>query len=249
MKQLILALLLFIASPMYAAIAHDADSHTDGGTSATFNWSHTCTGSNLVLMVFVGIIDTGLHPTVSGITYNGVALTHVVASNNYGTSSNYADYWYIKNPTTGANSIAVTLSSAPNIQVFGGGISLTGVDQTNPIDAFNTSNSAGGNCPGACPSVTVTTVANNAFIVDGVIDNGPDQANYTKGASQTVSWNFNNAGVTRSAQGSYTTAAVTPAGATAMTWTGSTGSAWAQVGVSLKPASAGGGNTMPPAVY
>jgi hypothetical protein len=117
------------------AVAFDACSQglTSGG-SVTF--SHTCTGSDRVLYVFIGIDGvSNFNPTV---TYNSVSLTQLTEV----TTNRYCVVLRLVNPSSGTNDVVVsTLPGGVNQAVFA--ISFTGVDQVTPEDATVTSNSAG----------------------------------------------------------------------------------------------------------
>lgn len=77
-----------------AAVAAQTDS-----TDPT--WSHTCTGSNGLLVV------TGdAAADYTSITYNSVALTKAVTVTSALTTR--IQIWYLLNPSTGANTIVVT---------------------------------------------------------------------------------------------------------------------------------------------
>lgn len=87
----------------------------------TVSYSHTVTGSNTLLVVWVGIWqDVGGTGTVSSIDYNGTALTSAIAS--FRSSNMAGEMWYLVNPTTGANTLSVTVTGATDgIRVASGG--------------------------------------------------------------------------------------------------------------------------------
>jgi hypothetical protein len=202
--------------------------------NSTWNWSHTCAGSNLILVVGIGIVDTNGTPAlVSTITYG--AQNFVKIRRDANGNANFSELWYLIAPLTGANTITVQLSAVPAQSAGGGSISLTGVAQSNPIDAQNTANGVGTSASG-----TVTTVTNNAWIIDVVNDNANDMATATAGGSQLKRYAISESGASRSTFGS-TRGAVTPTGATTMTWTGITAGQWGQSLVAVKPVGAGGG--------
>lgn len=157
------------------AVVHDASSNgqiVDSGTSLTF--SHTCSGSNRYLTVWITKSAT---QSITGVTYNGTAMTSVANTENvYG----------LINPTSGAHNIVVSftpgLSSGKSVDALGE--SFTGVNQTTAIDI------SGGTGGGANPSVSVTTTKNNRFLVacmkspNSITGNGAGQTqvtNYTAG--------------------------------------------------------------------
>jgi hypothetical protein len=145
-----------------AAIAFDAVSNSGGLTNtSSFSWSHTSTGSDLVLTVGVSTRENTSGSTngkVTGVTYNSVAMTEGQTDLRDTASSNriYTQLWYLAGPATGENTVSVTLTATTD-EAKAGAMSFTGVDQTTPKDASN-----GTNGSGTTPSIAVTTVADNA---------------------------------------------------------------------------------------
>lgn len=202
------------------AIAHDTD--TNSGVQSnptTYNWSHTVTGSNPAIAVGFAIRPSGADATC---TYNSVALTDARAADTNG--NRVCKLQYQINPSTGANSIAATLTGSPT-NSDGHAVSLSGVSG---IDANNGANNAGS----TTPSVAVTTVADNCFIID-ILCTGLDDGVAAQGASQTLASKLTNTGAHTGAQ-SYTTAAQTPAGSKTMSWT-VTNSNWCISAASFSP--------------
>jgi len=142
------------------ALALDVTSnsgHLANVSSATF--SHTATGSNLILVVLVAPGDPTLGDrTVSSVTYNGVSLTHIAADSDRGYERTEA--WYLINPPTGAHNVVVTMGgSCENLDVYS--ITLTGAKQTGQPDASHSRASSS-----ASPVTdSVTTVADNSYVV------------------------------------------------------------------------------------
>lgn len=142
--------------------AVDAGLFDNGGTLTSFTLAHTCTGSNLTLVVPVQIV----HGTaVTGMTYNGVSMT--LSSSNTGGAAGYFDtYIYtLINPATGANNIVFTIPSAigGSGQVMFQGQSYTGTNQS-AIDSAASRIATPGSSPFA---VTTTVVASNCWLVGG----------------------------------------------------------------------------------
>lgn len=111
------------------AVAHDADSTANSGAVqvASLTWSHTTTGANTLLVV--GLTYDNSSTTMS-ITHAGNAPTgfsDVVDAN----ATTHTRFWWWVAPTTGAQNIIATPSAS--CDMFGGGATFTGVDQTNPI--------------------------------------------------------------------------------------------------------------------
>ena len=111
-----------------STVTFDAES-SGQGTSTTVTISHTCTGSDLCLIVGVSV-DNAV-PT--GVTYNSVAMTKI---DDQDASAGNASLWQLVGPATGANDIVVTVASSD--EIVAGGQSFTNVHQTVPISDFVT---------------------------------------------------------------------------------------------------------------
>lgn len=207
------------------ALAIDATSKDtnfgEGVTSRTM--AHTCTGTNLFLVSF-GSVNSG-SDIVSGVTYNGVAMTRSVRQlNNSGTFTMYA--YYLIAPATGANNIVWSLSSG-DIAVCG--ISLTGANQSAQPDVSGGSNSGGSS--GTSYTNTLTTVADNSWhlaamrqTVGGGITAGSGTAVRVDGVGGASFSVFEDDG-----------GAVTPAGSNTLTGTGTDTDTWFTAGISVAP--------------
>lgn len=202
------------------AIAFDATYNSGSvGASSGASWSHTCTGSDLVLYAAVNVVGDA----VSTIKYNGVNMTLI--NDNTNGSNQISDY-YLVNPATGTHTLALTFSGT-GIGIQAGSISLTGVDQASPLDSNNKSTGTS-----TTPSLTITTVADNCWVLDGVGHYNIISNSFTSDSSQTERWNIaaiNGDG----AGGSF--GPVTPAGAKVVSWGHDTSIFWAMVGASFKP--------------
>jgi hypothetical protein len=109
------------------AIAYDNSTAGGKSTGTSQTFAHTCTGDNLVIIV--GILTVG-SDTVSGVTYNGVAMTRVDAQAGGGECG----YLYIlANPATGANNVVISTSSS--VDIYGFAASYTGCAQGGQPDA------------------------------------------------------------------------------------------------------------------
>jgi hypothetical protein len=210
-------------------IAFDARS-TATANAISFSWNHNVAGTNRILLVGVSIRNAGSQ-TVNGITYATQPLTLIRAQSN-GTSIR-SELWYLLDPPTGTAAVVVNFSASA--RAAGGAISLTGVDQTTPIEA---NNAATGNSAVTLPSVNVTTVTNNAWVVDAL--GHRLNPTVTVGAGQTSRWrNTTGGGPINGAGGAGSTEGPTsPAGNVTMNWglTGSVG--WAIVAAAVRPSQA-----------
>ncbi len=114
------------------AIARDTSTSASGApTSSPGTWSHTCTGSNLIL--FVGVESTGASDNVTGATYNGVAMTLVQKQARLDGREVYL--FVLVNPATGSNTVSVSWTGTDGH--FLSAISYTGAAQNNQIPLPN----------------------------------------------------------------------------------------------------------------
>lgn len=205
------------------AISHDA---TSSASSTTYGaevkaFSHTCTGASVLVVTAHIWCDTG-SGSVTGITYNGVAMS--IAGTSQLNGDMYSVCYYLFNPASGANNISVTFTGN-GIHKIIEAVSLIGTVTTG-TDATAGDNTDGGT---TC-DVSITTVADNAWIVAGM-------THYTTATVAPVSgFTERNETATANILGAIGTRAVTPAGATTVgwTWTGSADSSI--VAVSFAPA-------------
>lgn len=124
----------------------------------TYNWNHTCTGTDRFLAVDVSFLSVA-GTTVTGITYNSVALTLIGQQASVSGACRVSS-WGLVNPTSGTNSIVVTLSAATTSA--GTAVSYNRVHQTTPTEAFNGAQAT--NVGAADATVTITTVADLSWV-------------------------------------------------------------------------------------
>lgn len=188
------------------AVAFDAvgpSSAGQTGTGTSVSWSHTCTGSNRILIVgaAVGCLSDAITTTA---TYNGVSMTSVgsrVLTNNQ-VNSGYVQMWSLIAPATGANTVQITASAS--VDAFSAGsTSFTGVDQTTPLGtpatAFGSSTTASVAVAGTTSGNMIVDAAclGSAFSSSGQTRRWQRNTNTTTGAG-------NGAGSTAAAGGSVT---------------------------------------------
>lgn len=212
-----------------AAIAFDAESDASSASSTTtLAWSHTVnTGSNRLLAVSV---HTFGGTDVTGITFGAQSFTKV----RHDVDSSRSEIWYLVAPAEATDTITITWSaSVPNKR--GSAVSFFGVDQASPLDA-----QAGTASPGSGQtsfSTSITTVADNAAIVDSLSTGGV--ATITMGSQTNRVERFNGGGGTDPGAGGSTLFPKTPAGAQTMNWTLSAARRGGLSIASFKPAAAG----------
>lgn len=218
-----------IASPYFnnftAGIAFDAATNSGyQAAQSSYSWSHTCTGSNRFLSVDISMLS--LAQTVTGITYNSIALILIGVRNSVSGAARI-ETWGLIAPSTGSNTIAVTLSGS--IASAGTAVSYTGVHQTSPYEGFNSNQAT--NVGATDATVAITSVADNDWVHAAV---ATDDTAITAG--QTSRNNVTGAGGSGADED---TGPITPAGATTMSYTGVGALAtWVIGGYALRPISA-----------
>jgi len=149
------------ASSCAKVIKLDAAATSSQSTSSTLTWSHTVgSGSNRLLVVGVFAMSYGALPSVSGVTYNGVAMTKARADDDFNGAGWESSVWILHNPPSGAHNVVATISNYGT--TVGMSVSYTGAQQSSTADAVNGQSgiSAG------TKTFTLTTVANNAWVFE-----------------------------------------------------------------------------------
>lgn len=154
-------------------IAFDASATGESNPGTGLSFSHTCTGTNLILYLFA-VANGGDH--ITGATYAGTAMTLV--DKQATTTSGYTYSFILINPSTGANTLALTTDST---SIYYGALtsSYTGAKQSAQPDAHNVFSAASG----ATYSESLTSVADNCWHVTGVRNFG---GVITAGANTTI---------------------------------------------------------------
>lgn len=140
------------------AIAFDsanktAFASTDGSNQRTL--SHTCTGTDLGLIVFIR--NNANSDTLTGVTYNGVSMNQALKFHETGGNSAYVYIYTLTGPTTGTNNIVASFSGAETVTIFSH--SYTGVSQTSMVDATSS-----GSATASSLTLSTTTVADNCWV-------------------------------------------------------------------------------------
>lgn len=178
---------------------------------ASQNFNVTTTGTNRFLLVKVSMEST---QTVTGITYNAVAMALVDAQNQSGVR---VELWKLVNPTLGTNAVAITLSGVSLLEWDA--IPFNNTDQTTP---FTLGTSSGG--VGSPISGNVTTVVANAVLVHGVATDTVGVV-YTAGAGESII----SSSISGDVQGAIQVQAVPTAINTVSTLTFAPASDWANI--------------------
>lgn len=197
-------------------IAFDATS-TGTAASTTLTVSHTCSGSDRALVV--GVVGRTADE-VTGVTYNGVAMTQI--GKKAETGSRYVYLYYLNAPATGAHDIVVSASGSAYLELSAA--SYTGVLQTGQpeVNAVNSAVSA------SSLTTSLTTLADNAWTVLAALH----QSGTLTAGSGSTQRNTTLVGAILDSNGP-----VTPAGSKSMAFSGANSSNNpACVMVSLAPA-------------
>lgn len=167
-------------------IAFDATANGSNAPSSTttITWAHTCTGTNG--LIAVSVLNESATGTMSA-TYNGVAMTLATSSV---VTGDFVYLFYLKAPATGAHNVVVTCSVAAHLS--GVSISLTGVNQTTPLD---TSHGTSGTIPASTTgtaTANLTTVGTNTWRLDAIASSGSTGQTNTSGQTTQGVFNGNN---------------------------------------------------------
>ena len=199
---LLLAILFvgFCIASSSAQVAVDATTSSSAALTGTgirtLTFAHTTTATaNRILIVGVSMNITNNSATVvSGVTYNGTAMTLIGADNdNAGTRR--VEMWSLLAPASGARNVIVSVNipSGVTIGVVAGATSFTGVDQTVPLGTFVSADGAAGACTGiatGCSALDVPSVV-NGMILDTLSTDGTQTI--TAANPQVSQWNAHSA--------------------------------------------------------
>lgn len=182
-----IAIFLFLLAPHASRLtpsAHAQVAVDTTGLQATINTTSptisnfTSSGSNRAVVVFVTCSSNA--PTVTGVNYDGVAMTQAW-NVSHGSGFFRHSAWYLTGQTTAANvSIVGTFGSSCN-DSYMTAISMTGVDQATPLNTVPTPTSGNG----MAMSITATT-ASGELIVAKLLADGNTVGEMADGADQTT---------------------------------------------------------------
>lgn len=197
------------------------------GSDTTVTWSSpSVSGSNTVGIV---MCYTEGSSTVTGITWNGSAMTEIAGAQDVGTAIRLQAF-YIIAPAAGVTNVIITAGSTFT-NLFAEAMYVTGAHQTTPIDASGVDQDLSGsnlNFVG-----TATTNNANELVLDQIIQDPQGSQIQTPDSPSTVVQNGNNGNQSWSTSRQ----SVASAGSPTMSWT-SSGSTfdWRWNWVSIKPA-------------
>jgi hypothetical protein len=145
---------------MAIAFNASADLGNTGGGTSTLTTAYTCSsGSNRLLVV--GVIGDTTLDNVTGVTYNGVAMTLAVKQTTVFSNNRVTYLFYLLNPASGSNNVVISASVAEYL--FGLAADYTGVGQFAQPD--NTIANIGANTSITTLTTSLTTILDNCWTV------------------------------------------------------------------------------------
>lgn len=168
------------------AVALDANTTgtpTSGSTSSlTITHVVGSAGANGLLFVAAGYQQSSA-VTVTGVTYNSVAMTQVPSAyldGNCGFSIHAGiDLWYLMNEATGSHDVVISTSG--NACIYGVVSSWTGVDSSVPLGTAVTAGGASGTTTATTGSISVTS---GNMLVGGCTALSSSTASFTSGNTE-----------------------------------------------------------------
>lgn len=166
-NALVFFFVTFSFNLLNASVVFDNSTTSRAKEKSSLNFNHNCSGTDRLLIV--GLVSKG--GSVSSISYDGFAMTKLEGQSNGETRT---EFWYIVSPSTGVNSVSITMSSSLTFAAIA--TSYEGVDQSVPFlsAGFATGNSG-------TSSVTISSATDNV-VVDVL---GIKEGNPTVGTGQT----------------------------------------------------------------
>jgi uncharacterized repeat protein (TIGR01451 family) len=234
---LALFLMMLAAPSARGQVAVDSTSSASasltGAGTKTVTFAHTTTTTaNRVLVVGISINITNAPTTaVTGVTYDGTALT-LAGSHNDAGETRRVEMWYLLAPVNGTFNVVVSVDipAAFTEGVAVGATTFTGVDQTVPVSSLASADGAAGNYS----QLNVPSVV-NGMILDTLATDGTQTV--TVPGPQALQWNLqsqNNTNPGVRASGSSRTGA--PSVPVSETFSGT--SNWSLGAVSINPTAA-----------
>ena len=201
---------------------------TTTGTAATnassVTVSHTTSGTDRLMLVSVSIGDHN-GDSVSGVTYNGNALSHV--GTQAGVGQTRVEIWSLVAPDLGTHDVVVSFATNAHDGATVGAITFNDVHQTNALGAF-------GGADGDSASTATAGIASDAndLVFAAVAAQDSSDVEFTANTGSEL-WDL----FRDTANASATTIAGAAGGVTA-NWTMSNNAQWAVGGVAINATSA-----------
>ena len=205
---------------------------TSDPSPITHSWSHSCSGSNRLLLVgvVIGVPAGGAGDgavTALTVTYNGVSMTSQGRVHSNASTTGFVELFSLINPATGSNTVLVTMTftTGESFSFECGSISFTGVDQSTPLGTPVTAT-------GSSSSASVNVSSATGNMVADLVGCGSSISS----SGQTNRWLANFLTTSSAGNGAQSTAA--GAGTVTMSYSVSADD-WAIMGVSINAGSSG----------
>lgn len=186
----LLLLAAAFASPVEAQVTFVSQATAATLTSSPGTLSGlTVSGSSTMLLVGVSLFRSSstTSPTVSGITWQGTALSQVCSngsSNSTGNNTARFEIWSLANPAAGSGSVVITVSGTVT-DFYAGAALFAGVGS---LGTCNTTENGGGS--GSSASVNVTVPTNGAAFDTLAVNTQNGVTISAPSAAQTSLWNL-----------------------------------------------------------
>lgn len=220
-KRLLGLMLLPLLCLGSVSFVGSADLGNNGGTG-TLNVSYTV-GSGLNRLLIVGVFGDQATDALTGVTYNGVAMTQYQKT-HVDASTRWLYGYYLLNPASGAHTVSITTTTG---WILAGAADYSGVKQVIPDASVGNSQFFGAS---GTQTTSLTTVADNCWTI--LI--GGAATTVTAGTGSTLRHTFYTGGA-----GMFdSNAPIHPAGSTSMAYgfTGNGNDGMEAVMVSFAPA-------------
>lgn len=196
------------------------------------------TGANRTLVVFVTWRDQD--NTISGVTYNAVAMTSVAARLRTADTLLSGQLWYLVNPASGSNNIVVTMGvGGSNSPALISAWVANGTDTAGtPIDGYVTASGTASTANIASSPGAISSATDDMIVIFASNRNGTDNwtatpTNYTERQDAA-----NGSGISATFGDAAGAASVTPTA----TWNNSADElTWLALGINVNQTAGGGG--------
>lgn len=188
------------------AITRDAvnSGQNDGQSSITVSLT---TGASATLLVVTSSAEDNTnasHLPITGVTFNGDALTKAIARDDVSAENDRTEIWYLLNPDIGTYNVVVSYTNVVDGCVVG-------VQSYNGVGSYDTATSTAVNATSGPAQHSITTAEANELLVDAAQTLSSSRT-MTINSGQTANHNIQNAGQLKSvssyeivgAAGSYT---------------------------------------------
>jgi hypothetical protein len=141
---------------------------TDGSfsSSTSHTWNHDCTGDDYLLVI---VHAQGGNANITGVTYNGAAMTFI-GENTPDTPGSAVAWYGLVAPASGSN--AVLISKTAGTYGVAESISFSGVDQATPSTGLTGTRILPTASPNGIAAFTMTMTAGSHIVVANGIQGG-----------------------------------------------------------------------------